>query len=172
MWLRASTTWRGYTKHRVATLSAEPLYKRSLAIREKALGPDHPDVASSLNNLAWLYQRQGRYADAEPLYKRSLAIREKALGPDHPDVAYSLSNLCVAYQQQGRYADAEPLYKRSLAIREKALGPDHPDVGSKPEQPGMAVPTTGSLRRRRAALQALAGDPRKGAGSRSSRCWL
>ena len=31
---------------------AEPLYKRSLAIREKALGPDHPDVAQSLNNLA------------------------------------------------------------------------------------------------------------------------
>ena len=66
---------------------AEPLFKRSLAIREKALGPDHPDVAQSLNNLAELYQAQGRYADAEPLYKRSLAIREKALGPDHPDVA-------------------------------------------------------------------------------------
>ena len=66
---------------------AEPLYKRSLAIREKTLGPDHPDVAVSLNNLALLYQAQGRYADAEPFYKRSLAIREKALGPDHPDVA-------------------------------------------------------------------------------------
>ena len=107
---------------------AEPLYKRSLAIREKALGPDHPDVATSLNNLAVLYDNQGRYADAEPLYKRSLAIREKALGPDHPDVATSLNNLAVLYENQGRYADAEPLYKRSLAIFEKALGPDHPDV--------------------------------------------
>ena len=66
---------------------AEPLYKRALAIREKALGPDHPDVAKALNNLAVLYQKQGRYAEAEPLYKRALAIREKALGPDHPDVA-------------------------------------------------------------------------------------
>ena len=107
---------------------AEPLYKRSLAIREKALGPDHPDVAQSLNNLAVLYEEQGRYADAEPLYKRSLAIREKALGPDHPDVAQSLNNLAELYKEQGRYADAEPLYKRSLAIYEKALGPDHPDV--------------------------------------------
>ena len=44
---------------------AEPLYKRSLAIREKALGPDHPDVAMSLNNLAAFYRAQGRYADAE-----------------------------------------------------------------------------------------------------------
>jgi hypothetical protein len=57
--------------------TAEPLFKRSLAIREKALGPDHPDVATSLDMLAILYKRQGRYADAEPLHKRSLAIGEK-----------------------------------------------------------------------------------------------
>ena len=107
---------------------AEPLFKRALAISEKALGPDHPDVAVSLNNLADLYDDQGRYADAEPLYKRSLAIWEKALGPDHPNVATSLNNLAALYHDQGRYADAEPLYKRSLAIGEKALGPDHPDV--------------------------------------------
>ena len=63
---------------------AEPLYKRSLAIYEKALGPDHPDVATSLNNLAALYDAQGRYADAEPLYKRSLAICEKRSVPIIP----------------------------------------------------------------------------------------
>ncbi len=61
---------------------AEPLYKRSLAILEKALGPEHPNVAMSLNNLALLYEAQGRYGDAEPLYKRSLAISEKVLGPE------------------------------------------------------------------------------------------
>jgi tetratricopeptide (TPR) repeat protein len=99
------------------------LYKRSLAIEEKALGPDHPDLAASLNNLAALYKDQSRYADAERLYKRSLAIAEKALGPDHPAVAMSLSNLGQLYNLQGRYADAEPLYKRASAIQEKALGP-------------------------------------------------
>jgi tetratricopeptide (TPR) repeat protein len=52
---------------------AEPLYKRSLAIREKALGRDHPDVASSLNNLAALYRNQGRYADALPLVQRVIS---------------------------------------------------------------------------------------------------
>ena len=39
---------------------AEPLYERSLAIREKALGPEHPDVAQSLNNLAGLLRAQVR----------------------------------------------------------------------------------------------------------------
>ena len=34
---------------------AEPLYQRALKIREKALGPDHPDTATALNNLAGLY---------------------------------------------------------------------------------------------------------------------
>src|SRR6478736_296008 len=66
---------------------AIPLAQRVLAIREKSLGPNHPDVATWLNNLALLYENQGRYSDAEPLYNRSLAIREKALGPNHPDVA-------------------------------------------------------------------------------------
>jgi tetratricopeptide (TPR) repeat protein len=59
---------------------AESLLKRSLAIYEKALGPNHPDVATSLNNLAELHRTQGQYSKAEPLYKRSLAIFEKVLG--------------------------------------------------------------------------------------------
>jgi Tetratricopeptide repeat len=39
----------------------EELLFSSLAIREKTLGPDHPDVATSLNNLAWLYREQGYF---------------------------------------------------------------------------------------------------------------
>ena len=35
---------------------AEPLFQRALAIREKALGPDHPDVAETLGALARLYE--------------------------------------------------------------------------------------------------------------------
>ena len=99
-----------------------------MATLEKKLGPDHANVAISLNNLAQLYDKQGRYTDAEPLYKRSLAIFERVLGPDHPDVAQALNNLAELYRAQGRYSDAEPLLKRALAIREKALGPNHPDV--------------------------------------------
>jgi CHAT domain-containing protein/Tfp pilus assembly protein PilF len=87
-------------------------------------------VAQSLNNLAEMYNEQGRYADAEPLLKRALAIYEKALGPDHLDVGTSLNNLAFLYYAQGHYADAEPLFKRALAIREKALGPDDPDVAT------------------------------------------
>ena len=54
---------------------AEPLYKRSLTIWEKALGPDHPAVATSLENLAALYRKSGRNEAAEGLEKRATAIR-------------------------------------------------------------------------------------------------
>jgi tetratricopeptide (TPR) repeat protein len=66
---------------------AIPLATEVLQIRETALGPDHPDVATSLNNLAALYRAQGNYGAAEPLFQRALRILETALGPDHPDVA-------------------------------------------------------------------------------------
>ena len=94
---------------------AEPLIKHSLAIREKLLGPGHPDVARSLNNLADLYQRQRRYGDAEPLFKRALAIREATVGAEHPDTAMSVNNLASLYQAEGRTADALPLVERMIA---------------------------------------------------------
>ena len=74
---------------------AEILVKRSLSIREKVFGPEHPTVSISLGKLAFLYINQERYAEAEPLYKRSLAILEKSYGPDYPDVATSLNNLAL-----------------------------------------------------------------------------
>src|SRR5437667_998388 len=72
---------------------AVPLLQRALAIREKTLGPEHPDVAASLDNLAGLYRVQGKYREAEPLYRRALAIEERTLGREHPVVAASLDNL-------------------------------------------------------------------------------
>ena len=91
--------------------------KKALEVAEKARGPDHPDVAASLNNLAWMYYTKGQYAQAEPLYNRSLAIMEKALGPDHPLVAQSLENLAKLYRKTNRLEEAEVLEKRAAAIR-------------------------------------------------------
>ena len=107
-----------------------PLWERMLPVLERALGAEHPDVAASLNNLAALYQSQGKYDEAERLYRRALANQEMVLGPAHPHVGTSLNNLAAVYQSQGKDGDAEVLYRRSLAIREKALGPKHPDVAN------------------------------------------
>ena len=129
--------------------------KKALEIAQETMGPDHPSVATSLNNIGELYNIQGQYAEAEPLHKRALAIREKALGPDHPDVGQSLSSLAklylnriehgspdylkmvttlnnraMLYNFRKKYDLAEPLFKHVLAIIEKAEGPDHPNAGA------------------------------------------
>ncbi len=62
---------------------AEPLYKRALAIKEKFLGPEHPEVATSLNNLGLLLnysvllRATDRSDEAERMEARAKAIRAK-----------------------------------------------------------------------------------------------
>ena len=56
---------------------AEPLYRRSLEIKEKALGPEHPDVATGLANYAALLRETGRPKKAAEMEARAKAIRAK-----------------------------------------------------------------------------------------------
>ncbi len=104
---------------------ALPLAERALGLREKALGSEHPDVATSFNSLAILYHDKGDYAKAEPLYQRALDMREKTLGQEHLSVADSLNDLGLLYERTGNYEKADSHYRRSLAIREKSLGQEH-----------------------------------------------
>jgi tetratricopeptide (TPR) repeat protein len=57
--------------------TAESFFRRSLEIRERLLGDDHPDLAQSLNNLAALYNDKRNYDAAAPLYEKALNIRLK-----------------------------------------------------------------------------------------------
>jgi tetratricopeptide (TPR) repeat protein len=101
---------------------------RALDAAEKALGPDHQDLAPILHNVAILYIRQGRPEAAGPLLRRALAITEKVLGPDDPALAEILQSLAVICISQRQDTEAEALLKRSVAIKEKTLGPEHPDL--------------------------------------------
>lgn len=79
------------------------MYKRALRIEEEPLGPEHPNVATTLNNMAMLLGSQGEYEEALPLIERALRIKEEALGPEHPDVAAVLSNMGGLLKSKGRY---------------------------------------------------------------------
>jgi tetratricopeptide (TPR) repeat protein len=84
------------------------------------VGPEHPEVAIDLNNLAALYEAQGKYVEAEPLYERSLAILEKALGPNHPLLAQILENCAALLRDTGRSDEAVKMEARAKAIRAKS----------------------------------------------------
>ena len=122
--------WQGLLLKATNRLSeAERLYRRALAIDEKSLGPDHPNLGGDVSNLSALLQATNRLSEAEPLMRRVIAIEEKSLGLDHPYVAAALNNLALLLEATNRLSEAEPLLRRALAIDEKSLGPDHPSVG-------------------------------------------
>ncbi len=107
---------------------AKALEERALSITGAAYGPDHPNVAHRLNNLALILRELGQPEAARPLQERALAIDEAAYGPDHPDVARDLNNLAAILRELGRPEAARPLQERALSNHEAAYGPDHPDV--------------------------------------------
>ncbi|MEH2205057.1 MAG: tetratricopeptide repeat protein, partial [Nostoc sp.] len=109
---------------------AESWCQQCLSTVQTRLGEEHPNVATSLNNLGSIYDSQGRYNQAEPLYQQALALRKRLLGEEHPSVATSLACLAHIYYSQGRYDQAEPLYLQALELRKRLLGDAHPDVAT------------------------------------------
>ncbi|HZB33739.1 MAG TPA: FxSxx-COOH system tetratricopeptide repeat protein [Streptosporangiaceae bacterium] len=102
--------------------------EQALAVTERTLGPDHPDVSAALARLAEFYRKLGRLPAALPLAARAVTIAEQALGPDHLDIAAALGALAGTHRELGLVAEALPTARRALTITERLLGPDHPRV--------------------------------------------
>src|SRR5208337_311260 len=92
-----------------------------LEIRKKAVGEEHPDYATSLNNFAELYGAMGAYDRAEPLLLQALEIEQKALGKEHPGYAISLNNLAGLYQATNRPQQAFATLGRGMEIEQLNL---------------------------------------------------
>jgi hypothetical protein len=75
--------------------AARPYLERGLDIRERVLGPDHPDTAGSLNNMGVLCYYEGDLQGAADYMRWALAALEKSLGHDHPDTRQSRANLAA-----------------------------------------------------------------------------
>jgi hypothetical protein len=73
--------------------AAERLLREAATIQEATLGSLHPDLASTLNNLAFVCERTNNIAEAERGYRRAHAIAVASLGPRDPLVATSIKNL-------------------------------------------------------------------------------
>jgi tetratricopeptide (TPR) repeat protein len=116
-----------YLWGRTELQQARQLLERALAIREAQLGPDHHDIAQSLDNLGLVLRELGELPAARAHLERALTIN-KALGPDHAAVAISLKNLGLVLRDQGELATARDYLERALNIRQAWFGPDHPVV--------------------------------------------
>jgi tetratricopeptide (TPR) repeat protein len=110
--------------------AAEKTFGEAMAIHRRALGEDHPETASSLENLGNIWYRKGEYAKTAEQLEKVLAIRRRALGDDAEPVGRTMANLGSVYSSSGNHAAALPMYRDSLERLTKFLGPDHPDVAA------------------------------------------
>jgi tetratricopeptide (TPR) repeat protein/CHAT domain-containing protein len=103
--------------------SATPIAEEALQLARNVFPSPNNDLATSLNNLALLYESQGRWGEAEPLYDEALKIYRELFGKKPNNyLATSLNNLAELYKSQGRWGEAEPLYDEALKIRRKLFG--------------------------------------------------
>jgi tetratricopeptide (TPR) repeat protein len=158
--------------HSGKAAEAKATHERALALREKVLGPEHPDVAGSVNNLGLVLQDLDDFPAAMRAHERALALREKVLGPDHPDVGQSLNNLGIIYGEVGDYARAVTVQERALALKERVLGPDHSDTAQTLDNLAEALFRTGDLARAIAVEErALAIDEKKLGSEHANFAW-
>ncbi|HXR93691.1 MAG TPA: tetratricopeptide repeat protein, partial [Steroidobacteraceae bacterium] len=107
---------------------AEQLLLESMAMKRKLLGDKHPEIATSLSNIADVLHNKGDLAGAEKDYLQSLAMYRELLGNEHPYVARTLNNLAFVYYDKGDVSAALQTERESLAIYRKNFPGDNPDV--------------------------------------------
>ena len=100
-------------------------YEKSLKIKEKVLGDEHPSTATTYNNIAGVYEDMGDYGRALEYYEKALKICEEVLGKEHPYTAMTYNNIAGVYEDMGDYGRALEYYEKALEIGKKVFGEKH-----------------------------------------------
>ncbi len=106
-------------------VEAERLYRQVLILKQRRLGSDHLEVATSLNDLATLYASRNRHKEAQPLLQQALRIQQQHLLANHPDIGETLYQLAKVHGHQEHYGKAEPLFQMALEIFRQRFGSEH-----------------------------------------------
>lgn len=111
-----------------ATDEAFELARRAVGIKEARLGTRHPELGSSLNELALLHYFRDELPLAVGNLRRVLDILEETSGLEDPGAATVLNNLGVVLIQAGDLEEALAVHRRALDVRRRTLEPEHPDL--------------------------------------------
>ena len=104
--------------------------QRCVELSEELYGENHPDTATSYDNIGCAYDSKGDYDTALEYYNKALAIRQQVLGENHSDTATSYNNIGVVYANKGDYDTALEYDNKALAIKKQVLGENHPDTAT------------------------------------------
>lgn len=89
------------------------LLEQVLKIQEKLLGPEHSDLAQTLNNLGVLRHTQGRQDEAEAFYLWALEICDAQGDPSNQDAVNLRQNYAAFLQEVGRLHEADAVKARA-----------------------------------------------------------
>jgi hypothetical protein len=138
--------------------SAEELLREAAALQEQTLGPQHPDLVNTLNNLGVVCEITDNPIDAEHYFRRAYAIATATLAPDHPFVATSSKNLHDFCAARGRPAELPPSPPEVAAwLEAPAPGAAPPRESSPSAKTQDVMPIGGKRSLRPLALGALSG---------------
>lgn len=98
---------------------AQALYKKSLALLEKAFGDNDARLVQTMLDLGSIYESQGNHAQAMALYNRVLSIDDKTFGPDHAETGRTMHRLASLKDELGKPVEAESLYKKATVALDK-----------------------------------------------------
>jgi tetratricopeptide (TPR) repeat protein len=104
------------------------LKKDTLAMRQRTLPEEHPDIALSMGNLASSYSALGMHREALQLKKDTLAMRQRTLPDEHPDIALSMSNLALSYSDLGMHREALQLMFATFKASFTSLSESHSGI--------------------------------------------
>lgn len=86
----------------------------------EAASVEHPSTLTSMNNLATVWNDQGKYEQAESMHQQALGLTEAVLGKELPDKLTNMNNLATVLSRQGKYKRAEevegPLLSSEVAV--------------------------------------------------------
>jgi hypothetical protein len=146
--------------------TTEAVAQRRAAVEklEEILGPEHPELQPSLDQLAIDLLRLEDFAGATPVLQRTYEYRVAHLGPEHPDTLERLAVLTEGLLGAGLPAAAQPLLERQLAVSERLKGPEHEDtlaviqlLAKSHEQQGNRSSAEALLRRAQAGFERTLG---------------
>jgi tetratricopeptide (TPR) repeat protein len=92
------------------------LLEQVLKVQEKLLGPEHLDLAQTLNNLGVLRHTQGRQAEAEAFYLWALEICETKGPPQDQDAVNLRQNYAAFLQEVGRHHEADAVKAQAVMV--------------------------------------------------------
>jgi tetratricopeptide (TPR) repeat protein len=124
---------------------AQAEWEQAITFGSAAFGPEHPDVAKSINNLGEALRMQGQAVPARAAFLRAIAIWEGAFGRDAALLAPPLNGIATLALADGDFTAAVAAFDRVRVLLERSSGPEHPDVGAVTANLGESLLRMGDL---------------------------